>query len=260
MMSLPGCGLFIPGPHEIYEAKSNDEDFVNVIFNNIKCELRNSGLKILNGPGAAGNPRVQWLARWGAKVDLKFTTDEAGSFNPGVLFNPPPPFSLGLNLASSGRATRIEDAAVTYGFAELTKQGKPVDCANEDGILIQSNLDIDGFLFKYVNLLSIPGTLPSDDPKMYDTLTYQVTFVASFDANITPTWTFRHVTVDPSGKLLDAQRTKTSNLIITFSHVDQSGPAAQGPAAVSLDQQGQLAHLAAVIGQAVAASTQAVSH
>ena len=252
---VTGCGLKVPHPHELYEAKSNDTDFVNVIFTNVKCQLRNAAQSIAGSPGAE-NPRLVWLKTWGAKVDLKFTTDEMGSFNPGALFNPPPPFSLGIGLNSSTHATRIENVATTYILQDLINEGRATECPNETGVLIQSDLDIDGFLFKYANLATIPGTLSRKNPP-FDTLTYEVTFVASYDASVTPTWTFTHVTVNGSDKFVTAQRSKTSNLIITFAKLND--PDATDKTTATLNVQGQLAHFGAVIGQAVASANKAVA-
>jgi hypothetical protein len=260
MFPLGGCGLVVPKPHEFYEAKSNDTDFVNVVFNNVKCELHGAIQEIVNAPGASGSPRAQMIKSWGAKAELKFTTDELESFDPGAMFKPPPPFSLGLGLAASAHSTRTEDVAATYALQNLLSERAVGACPNENGILIQSDLDIKGFLFKYVSISAIPGTLPTGKDTPFDTLTYTVNFVASFDANATPTWTFKHVTVNPSGKLFDASRTKTSNLIVTFSPIVKTATTASAQAPVRLDDQGLLAHSAAVIGQAVAVSTQSLTH
>jgi hypothetical protein len=275
---LAGCGLKVPQPHEPYEATSNDTDFINIIFNNVKCELRRGYVKIKSAEGGTPMPRVDWIDGWGAKAELKFTTDEMGTVAPGVLFKPPLPFGLGIGVSASTHATRTEDSAVTYAFADLWTEAKNAalrdkktavdvgNCDNQNGVLIQSDLDIDNFLFKYVSLTTIPGTvLPHNQNVLFDTLTYTVTFVASYDANITPTWTLKRATVDGSAKLLDANRTKTSNLVITFSGATPAQAPAPGKAATpaapaSLSSEGQLAHLAASIGQSVATATQALTH
>ena len=113
------------------------------------------------------------------------------------------------------------------------------------------------------SLTTIPGTiLPDKQSVLYNALSYSVTFVASYDANITPTWTLKRVTVNGSGKLLDAWRTKTSNLIITFSAATPATPATPTTAAspANLTLEGLLAHLTAAIGQAVATASQANVH
>ena len=268
-LALVGCALTVPKPHEFYEDKSNDLDFTNVVLNNIKCELRRGYEKVKAAEGGKPNPRVDWLDAWGAKAELKFTTEELDAIAPGALFKPPPPFSLGVGASTTAHSTRIDDSAVTYAFSDLWAEAQNAakrdgksdvgveNCDNQNGILIQSDLDIDNFLYKYVSLATIPGTIvPDKQNTLYNTLSYSVTFVASYDANITPTWNFKHVTFDGSGKLLDASRTKTSNLIITFSAATQAKP--DTPA--SLSAEGQMAHLAAAIGQAVATASQSITH
>lgn len=51
-------------------------------------------------------------------------------------------------------------------------------------------------------------------------LQHEVKFVVDTSANATPTWKFKLVTVDPGGTLLNADRSRTNDLLITM------GPAA----------------------------------
>lgn len=263
---LGGCGLFVPKPHEFYEAKSDDTGFVNVILNNVKCELRNAVVNIMAAPHATDNRRLAWIPRWGAASALQFTVNETGAVNPGALFTPPPPFSLGIELTSSTSATRIENVAWTYSFQDLLdeyrklaatgKAPSTASCVNEGGILIQSDLEIGRFLKKYADISTTPGNLmPVDKYVPFDTVTYTVTFVVTYSAGISPVWKLQRVTV-PSGKLLDASRSKTSNLIVTFSRV-ASRASPEEPA--TLSPLGVAAQNAAVSGQATAVSSRAIA-
>ena len=253
---LSGCGLFVPQPHEFYEPGNSDAIFLNTIVNNIKCELKKGAYEALAYLG--NNPEAAWLRQWGAKVDLTFTTGETGEFNPSVVLTPPSPFFFSFNIDSSAHATRVEEVAFTYAFQELlngiTSSNAPKKCDNENGILIQSDLDIADFIFKNVFITTIPDTTPDVTKTFFETLQYIVTFVASYGANATPTWIFKHVKVDTLGTLLTASRSKTSNLIITFSRVSPAGPAA--PA--QLFPEGLMVHNAALIGQAVGTANQSV--
>ncbi|HTV26970.1 MAG TPA: hypothetical protein VMF32_04235 [Xanthobacteraceae bacterium] len=244
--------MFVPEPHQFYEAKSNDTDFTNVIINNVKCELHKGVQDIVAPSSGTPNNLVQWLRTWGSKVDLKFTVDEMSSLNPGAAFKPPPPFSWGLGLGGSAHATRDEDISFTYAFKDLLAQGRINKCDNENGILIQSDLQIGDWIAKHVQLATIPGTIPGTGMPSYDTVTYTLTFVASYSANATPTWTFKHVTVDPSGSLISLSRSKTSTLILTLS---PAAPATDNKPA-TLNPDGLTAHNAAVIGQAVGVANQ----
>lgn len=248
---LSGCGLFVPKPHEIYEAKSNDMEFQNVIINNVKCELHRAVQQILHPPHGSPSKLTEWVKKWGAKVDLTFQTDEAGNFNPGAAFDPPGIFSLGLGLQSSAHATRIEEFAVTYAFLDLLNEGDiPDTCVNENGIMIQSDLDIKDFLVKHILLTTNPDTItvnPKNDNQFYDTLSYTIVFTASYSANATPTWTLKHVTVNPSGNFLEISRSKMTTLLIAFSGATPAS--STGPA--KLFPEGLTAYNASLIGKAV---------
>jgi hypothetical protein len=254
VLTLPGCGLFVPDPHQFYEAKSNDVDFANVIFSNIKCELHKGVQDVVAPEDSPPNPMVQWLTKWGAKVDLKFTTEEDSTLNPGAIFKPPPPFSLSIDLNGMAKATRDEEISFTHAFADLLAEPRIQNCDNENGIQIQSDLHIGEWIFKQVTLATIPGTLAGGMSAL-DSSNYTLTFVATFSADATPTWTFKHVTVNPN-KLINLNRTKTSTLILTLSPVAKTKDAL--PA--RLDDQGLVAHNAQVFGQAVGSANQAVSH
>lgn len=128
-------------------------------------------------------------------------------------------------------------------------EGRIEKCDHENGILIQSDLDIGKFIEKHVYLLTIPGTLPSDTSAIANSWTYKVTFVASFNADINPSWTFKHVAVNSSRKLLSAMRSKNSNFVMTFAPIASAATLVK-PA--TLDQEGSVAHDAARIGQATA--------
>jgi hypothetical protein len=249
--TLGGCGLYVPQPHEVYENQSNDTLFQNVILNNVKCELHKGVQATLDQLNNPENPRVSWIKDWGAKAALAFTVDETGSVNPSVSFTPPPPFSLFFDIGASAHATREEDMDVTYAFRDLLNEGRIGRCDHENGILIQSDLDIGKFIEKHVYLLTIPGTLPSNIKAIANDWQYKVTFVASYNADLNPSWTFKHVSVNSSGKLLGASRSKTTNLIITFSPIS-SRATAGNPA--QLNAEGLLVHDAAKIGQATASA------
>lgn len=249
---LSACGFYVPDPHEFYEPKSNDTLFQNMILNNIKCELHKGIQLTLDRFNVPENPRVSWIKNWGAAVTLHFTIDETGGLSPSVLYTPPPPFSLFFDVGASAHSTREEDMDVTYAFQDLIAEGRlRQGCTNENGILIQSDLDIANFIQKHVELLTIPGTLPADGKAIAHSWNYKVTFVASYNADLNPSWTFKRVTVDGAGKLLGISRMKTTNLIITFA---PTAIEATAGAPAELDEAGTTAHDIARIGQATAAA------
>jgi hypothetical protein len=254
-LPLSGCGLFVPDAHQFYEAKSNDVDFANMIFSNIKCELHKGAQDVVAPADGQPNPTVQWLRGWGAKVDLKFTTEEESAFNPGAAFNPPPPFSWSVDLGGSAKATRDEDISFTHAFVDLLAEPRIQSCVNENGVQIQSDLRIGEWIFKQVSLATIPGTLAGGMSAL-DSSSYTITFVATYNADATPTWTFKHVTVNPGGKLLSLSRSKTSTLTLTLSPVAKT----KDITPAKLNDQGLIAHNTQVLGQAVGTANQAVQH
>jgi hypothetical protein len=89
----------------------------------------------------------------------------------------------------------------------------------------------------------------------FSTFSYQVTFVATYSANGTPTWKFAQISANPTAPLFMASRQKTNDLTVTFGQIAQVG--GQNILA-SLDAAN--VHAAALIGQSVAAAIQSQSH
>jgi hypothetical protein len=89
----------------------------------------------------------------------------------------------------------------------------------------------------------------------FSTFSYQITFVATYSANGTPTWKFAQVSANPTAPLFMASRQKTNDLTLTFGQITQVG--GQNMLA-SLDAAN--VHAAALVGQAVATAIQSQSH
>jgi hypothetical protein len=281
-LSLGGCGLYVPEKHEIYEGQPNAKALENVIVNNVKCELRkavaDTEAEFANSGRYPGND-IRWLDKQGATVNLKISVDEKSSFNPGLALNTPLPnaqsFSLGLGASSSVDTTRVETVAFTYSFADLKAENAvkapPKKCINEDGILIESDLKIAQFMEDKLFLAAVPGSVVTEQNEQkakkgkkqakelaspFSVFSYEVTFVAAYGGNATPTWKLLRATVDPTSPLFNTSRQKTNDLTIT---IGAAKPATSSSAAV-LSNEAQQVHFAHLIGQSVATAIQSQQH
>ncbi len=286
---LAGCGLYVPEMQPFFEDASREKAFENIIVNNVKCELRNGVYETMemlrtNTPYPGEN--IDWLLRQGATVTLKLSVDEKSSLNPGISFSDPlqnavklfpsggnvtisRSFTGGLGAVNSIDGTRTEIIAFTYSFYDLLHEkgieqylGKP--CDNEDGVFIQSDLKIRQFLLNKVFIAKVPGSVivhsDKEKPKVvaspFSTFSYQVTFVASFGLNGTPTWKLTTLSVNPTSPLFSASHQRTQDLTIS---VGKTTPATKTNPAVPSAEMAAL-HNAALIGQAVATAIQSQQH
>ena len=246
---LGGCGLFVPDMYEPGQDKLDEIADENDIINQIKCEIHRAADPATNGSSVA------WIDTWAAKVSLVLTVDEKGGLSPGFSLTEPfsaPSkgqfFSLSGGVNASADATRKETVGFTFSIPDLLKEGSITKkCANEDGILIHSDLKVADFVQAKSNLAKIPGTIPGP----FTSFTYETTFVVSYGGNLTPTWKLVRFTANPGSNFLTASRMRTNDLTITFGPV--TSPA---PGVVELSPTGEQQHAAALIGNAVATGIQ----
>jgi hypothetical protein len=251
-----GCGLFVPTMQDFYEKTPltpDEMNFENVVINSVKCQIHLGVQKTLDY--FQDDPGITWLKSWGATVNLKLSADEKSSLGPTVSVTPPGVFSLGASLTGSVDATRAETIEFTYAFQDLLQEPRIQDrCSQTDGILIRSDLKIDEFIFNKAFIATVPGTTLPKKPKAspYSVFSDDITFVASYSGDITPTWKFLRVTVDPTGMFASASRIKTDTLTITLG---PATPATKGrPAQVS--EGARNIHYSSILGHAVANAIQ----
>ncbi len=174
-------------------------------------------------------------------------------------------FSLGLGVSVSSEATRVETVAVYFPFAELV-EGQDfstkglaatlavLDCndvgpATNGGprptalgrSTINSELQIRNFFSsKYYiianpQLLELRSGLPVNGTvSPFETFTYEVKFLVTTSASVTPVWKLVHVVTNAGGNFLSAMRMRTDDLTIVMgkSVVDKdTGRLAPSPAA-----------------------------
>lgn len=265
--ALSGCGLAVPElrPGQDRNSEKLDE---NVIVNEVKCELTKGVQYVVKNPPAKGQP-IDWIKKWGATVTLSITVDEKGSIAPGITFNTIHPnaitkfangnvttgqtYSTSLGFSGSADATRKEIIGFTYAFPELLGDHEiPMDkpCANEDGILLHSDLKIAEFIINKMFVASVPGSTsypPTGSP--FSAFSDEITFVVAYGANLTPSWKLLRFSAgaQSGASFLSGNRTKTQSLLITL------GPLKSGDK-LELDTEAQAIHQAALIGHAVSSS------
>jgi hypothetical protein len=218
------------------------------IVQHIQCELRQGVWK------AAHLPNSEWIRHAGGLATLKLIVQDQSSLSPNASFlqtfglKAAESFTLGIGGTGSANATRTETLAFTYSSGELYRDAlidvahNIRDCRHlQRGVLIDSDLKIGQFIYDKVVVEGAVGP----QSKLFSGLQFEINFVASFSANITPTWKFTTTTVNGSGTLFGATRTDTDDLIVTL------GPVNGNTAAL---------HNAAVIGSAVGAANQSFSH
>jgi hypothetical protein len=258
------------------------------IVAHIHCEIR----KGVYEAWAAMKSDIPWLKKWGSSVTLTLTVDEQSGLNPGlsviapfhnaygVVAGPqslpltpaslaaptiaaiPQSFSLGLGASATAHSTRVETIQFTYSNKELLdsadtllKRGQDLSCdRGKNGIMIESDLKISQFIFEKAVIAATANTTSSEHTiwPPYNTFQEQLTFVATFGGNVTPTWKFARTAVDPSGTLLSATRSNTNALTITIGRLTP----ATDKAPAQLGAQSQNLHNAAVGGSATATAIQ----
>jgi hypothetical protein len=190
---------------------------VQAVLTNITCELRAA----LNGLRQA-YPQGTFVDGWGIQTTLTLTYDETGAIAPGVLWSPPSPassiFSLGAGLNFSSDATRTNAINAYYLVSDL-EQAQCSDEARPNGLfLLQSDLKLSEWLFDAVSA-SMTNTINFRTTTLAvptNVLQHDVKFQIISSGTLNPSWVLSRLTVNPSGNLFSASRTRTNDLLITL--------------------------------------------
>ena len=216
--------------------------------------------------------RATWLHTWGAKVSLVIALDDKAGLTPGVTLNDPlenavsvfakngnvttaQSRNLGFGGTLQSEAIRTETIGFFYSFADLLDNNVINFGACDDaskGQFLSSDLKISDFIRKGMDIANTSGVLtrkPSQSP--YDTFTYEVKFIVTKGASITPMWKLLRVSADQSGTLFAGSTVRTDDLTITMGKVTQE-PGKAATTTKSFDDQ----HLADLIGQSVSNALQ----
>jgi hypothetical protein len=266
---VSGCGLTVPDMQNFGGDQDHEEADENLILNHIKCEIHAGVQTALYDPrffppSPTTGKSVDWLRSWGAKVSYVLTADEKSSLNPGLGWKNP--FEqmgtfqfIGGGLQSSAEAQRKETGAVTYAFVDLMKEPPIKDgCADQNGILIHSNLRIAEFISNKVFVTRVPGTVPnipvsidSAKSQILNAFSDEITFTVIYGGNVTPSWFFVRLSVNPTSPLFNGMRTKIQYVTITLGPVQVQSTATT---AAQLGVEAQLLDSANLTGHAVASA------
>jgi hypothetical protein len=280
---LSACALTVPDTHRLGETPTQEATRENNLAAHIRCELRQAVTGTLDEESNPANPPLGdysagWLRGWGATVSLVLTVDEKAALSPSVTLNNPMKniismFSSGGNVSSSqsstqafgaslsSEATRTETVGFFYPFADLVTDHNAIlaagksdqSCGTAGGILVDGDLKIADFMRQKILMSRVPGILTrKKGMSPFSTFNYHVIFVVVGSGNATPAWKLERVLVSPAAPFVNGSRSRTNDLTITMGPVatDSKG-VATGPGDAARD-----AHLAALIGQAVATALQ----
>jgi hypothetical protein len=263
--ALGGCGLLLPDLQPFGESKDRERADENVIVNQMKCELRKGVQQTLNDPffktpGPLAGNSVDWLDTWAATVALDLTVEEQSALGPGISLTEPFPApskasrGLSIGVQASTDATHKETMSFTYSFAALNAApAPPGPCADENGVLIHSDLKIVDFIQNKAFVARIPGSLP---PSGFNGFSYEATFKVMHSGNVTPSWKFVRLSVNPSGSLLSATQTRTQHVLLTVGPAGSGTPKIAPNQPATLAAQPQALHDAGLIGHAVSTAIQ----
>jgi len=206
---------------------------------------------------------VDWLAKWAAATTLDLTVEDNSSLAPGISLTEPfsapskASRSLAIGIQGSADATHKETISFTYAFADLDRvPARPGPCADENGILINSDLKIADFIKNKAFVARIPGTLP---PSGYDGFSYDATFKVVYGGSITPSWKFVRLAVNPNGTLFNTTETRTQHVLLTVGPAKSGTPAIAPTEPTTLATAPQSLHDAGLIGHAVATAIQNIN-
>jgi hypothetical protein len=224
LLILSGCGTRVPDIQE-NPWSLEGQRLVQAIAASIHCEIRKAVTDVV------GNPeyKADWLKSWGAQIQIQLTTDELASVNPTGLYTLTHIFSLMFGGTLSSEATRINTFNYYYTVNEILKQHKCDsilldNLANNHPIgsfLIQSDLKLEDWLADVVTAYRTGDFSPTTDASVKNSinnnsLAQEIKFVIITSASVAPMWHLLKVTINPTGSLLTASRTRTHDLQITF--------------------------------------------
>jgi hypothetical protein len=232
-LMLAGCGTYVPEIQENPWSKEG-ERLVQAIAGSIQCELRKAVFDVIN-PNRDGTnathvaSEADWLKSWGAQVQIQLTVDELGSISPSGSYSPMKIFFLFLGGSVSSEATRIDTLNYYYTVNDILNSGlcDAATIANlpnhpMGSLLIQSDLKLEEWLDSVVAAratgdISITNPIPAAVAQTAkNALSHEVKFQVIASGNITPMWKLVKATINPTGSLLMASRTRTHDLQITF--------------------------------------------
>lgn len=226
-LTASGCGTYVPELDPLNTQPGNWANFINTVALNVKCQLRNAVLHEEAGVDAA------WMRKWAAEVTLTLNiTEKTGvaasattselfpsvvrKFVNGTSVTTPQSFVFGFGGGYTQTAGRIVAMTWYDDFKEF--EGAPDTCATVDGVRLDGDLKIEEIIFAAAwggtNRGSMSRMNNPNGP--YQNVQQTVTFDIEASANATPTWHYVNVAVMPTGTLLNVDRDRKDQLLITL--------------------------------------------
>jgi hypothetical protein len=256
-LAQTACGLSVPQIPEIWDLVADSDATLHMekqVKKAIFCELRDAIILAHRTIEVRNYYHGQLVSTvedqpvpdtWGVQLTLTFTVDEASKLNPGATYIWPfkkpatsESFSVGIGGQLSSTATRTDKYGTFYTVGELgnvlskneicevpPNLGPP---SHSSPFVVLSDLGIKEWLPAAVQVSSFLRSsrknpsgegppLGSAGTMAADSFTYDVKFVIVSDANATPIWKLVRVTTPSSPALIDTNRTRTHELIITIA-------------------------------------------
>jgi hypothetical protein len=243
------CGTYIPSQRDWPNGSAREVADMNAtLVRSIVCELSYAvTLSIENDLEQAkhrGNHRAysSFLADWGVEVATDLTATEMSNVNPSGIWAPSPPispvFTLSGGIGVGAEATNENQYNTFYPISALYKpqifqlNSETRPCRdprqNKEGSpLVDIDLRILPLLESRIQLVQLNlADTPSDTNVVKgekNVLTQTVSIKESVSGDITPSWKFTTGSIDPSGSLLSASRTRTHQVVFTFGPLANNG-------------------------------------
>jgi hypothetical protein len=245
VLSLGGCGTYVPQIQEVWEGVSPDAPLLSA-GGDLEYKIKE---KIYCGIFEAARQNATLLPDdWAVQVTLDLQVDETSALNPGVALNrvlpnaittfgksqvtTPQSFNLGLGGTLSSQGTR-EDKFGNYWNLDKLKNYKggttcPETPKHGASLLLESELGISEWLHDHLiaeRLLPSSELSTKSDPTFkQDILSYHVKFIVISSGSVTPTWKLVRLTTGNGNlPLASINRTRTHDLLITFGPAFKPG-------------------------------------
>ncbi|WP_163005960.1 hypothetical protein [Methylobacterium brachiatum] len=224
--TITGCGTYVPPMQEVWE-KENPEyralsaggNLVHSIKKKVYCDIAQ----------AVTDNALILPKKWGVQVTLDLQVDETGGFSPGSAFSTPlsgvNSAGVGFGASVSAQSTREDKFGSYWELSRLVGQ-EPCKKVSGSSLLLISELGISQWLNDALITTAIvpSSSLTRDSEFKQDFLSYRVRFLVISSGSINPTYKLVQFSGNSgSDPLLQASRTRTHDLLITFGPIFKTG-------------------------------------
>jgi hypothetical protein len=253
--TLTACGTYTPdkdpfqsdAPAQNGNGNTKQGAYETAIVDHVECE-------IAQGLEQAKKFELSWLEKWGTTVTQTITVEDQTGLAPGISMITPfkngffpfaasnggnvviaQSFSFSLGGTASANALRTETIQYTFRNEDLLDiyERNPSACKGPRGVMIDGDLKIREFIYDKAQVASsstldtlhrfqVPESKGEElisKTSPFNTFTEEITFIAAYGANATPTWHLARFSADTSSNLLVSQRTNTNDLVITLGPI-----------------------------------------